>query len=76
MKTLQDYQTIIEECNEECLRCRADYAKEGLIFAASACRYCSNGSKLHETYLKVSEAEKKWGAQDWNSSRLKKYYLG
>lgn len=72
---MQDYQTIIDECNEECLCCIADYEKEGLPFNANACRYCPTGFKLHEASLKVSDAEREWGAQDWNSSRLKKYYL-
>lgn len=72
----EDYQIQLEECNRECLQCKSDYERKGIFFSASVCKYCKNGRKMHELYLKTSEAEQEWGNLDWNSSSLKKYYKG
>lgn len=71
-----NYQQIVDECNAECQQCMMDYEKAGVSFNQSACRQCPNGRKLHEALMKISDGEKKWGEQDWNSAKLKKFYQG
>ncbi len=72
----EDYHALLEECNRECLQCQKDYEKKGLTFLPSACKFCSNGRRIHELQLKTSETEREWGSLDWNSSSLKEYYKG
>ena len=71
-----NYQQIIDDCNEECRRCRADYEKAEIDFDHHVCTMCKNGQKLHETLIKANPGEKAWGDQDWNSFRLKGFYHG
>lgn len=57
----QEYQQEIEMRNRECKQCKQEYERKGINFSPSACRYCENGQRLHELYLKTSEREQEWG---------------
>lgn len=71
-----NYEEILKECNEECVRCRKDFEREGIEFRTSMCTGCQNGQKLHEAEMATSKAEREWGNQDWTSSQLQDYYHG
>ena len=76
MTDYEKYQNIVDECREECNRCLEDYRKARIDFSPSACHYCKTGNELHSALMKISDAERKWGNLDWNSSRLQNYYHG
>lgn len=71
-----NYQQIVDKCNAECQQCMKDYERANIAFSQSACRQCPNGQMLHEALMQISDAEKAWGRQDWNSAQLKKFYKG
>lgn len=72
----QQDENIIRECNEECHKCMKDFAKDGIEFSPSMCKFCSNGQKLHKALCKTSEGEKRWDNTDWTSSKYKDLYKG
>ena len=72
----QEDKTTIEECNNACRKCMEDFAKDGIDFTPSMCKCCPTGRKLHEALCRNSEAEKKWGNIDWNSSVYGSFYKG
>ena len=76
MVKTKDWQEIVNRCNQECQECMDDYRKAGVDFSYGACHVCQTGQELHYALMMVSDAEKAWGAKDWNSSKLKEFYHG
>ena len=72
--TRYDYEQIVKDCNEECLKCRKEYEKAKIEFQYDMCKLCLNGQKLHRAEFMISETERKWGECDWNSSLWEEYY--
>ena len=60
----------------QCRDCMDAFEKDQIPFNPRMCNTCQHGRKLHELEMKQSEAERKWGRCDWNSSKLKGFYHG
>ena len=65
-----------EELNQKCFQCAEAFEKDGIPFSTSMCKFCMTGFEIHQELIKESEAEQKWGAIDWTSSKWKDYYKG
>lgn len=73
---MAQHDETIKECNEKCQKCMNDFAKDGIDFSPSMCKFCENGQKLHKLFTLTSESEKKWDRIDWNSEKFKNLYKG
>ena len=69
-------QEIIDECNEECVRCRKDFEKSEIEFNPKMCSVCSTGIRLHKALCRENDGEKAWNEINWTESKWKRYYKG
>jgi len=68
--TQQEKDKRLKELNEKCVKCRAEYERDGLRppNPKSCLSFCDTGREIHKLENPA------WDAQDWNSSQLESLY--